>query len=179
MNRSFSEWSWSFRKQRSLLKAGSDSGQTHITDYWSILNNVEKLANENKRLSTLLQQFREQFKYDQTSNETPNHISSFTNILKQMMVNAEKNIGQYPTHRRHPEILKKFSTALFILAGPMAYEFIHQNMPEALPCMRTVQRSIHAEYETIDEGSFRFEEVKQHLDRYKAPAVISIGEDAT
>ena len=80
-----------------------------------------------------------------------------------MMVNAEKNIGQYPTHQRHPEILKKFSTALFILAGPMAYEFIHQNMPEALPCMRTVQRSIHAEYKTIDEGSFRFEELKQHL----------------
>ena len=39
--------------------------------------------------------------------------------------------------------------------------------------------SIHAEYKTIDEGSFRFDEVKKHLDRYKAPAVISIGEDAT
>ena len=61
----------------------------------------------------------------------------------------------------------------------MAYEFIHQNMPEALPCMRTVQTSIHAEYKTIDEGAFRFDELKKHIDKYKAPAVISIGEDAT
>ena len=175
LNRSFSQWSWSSRKRRSLLKAGADHGQTRITDYWSILNNVEKLAYDNKKLSLLLQQF----KFDQTSNEIPNHISSFTNILKQIIVNAEKNIEKYPTHRRHPGVLKKFSTALFILAGPMAYEFIHQNMPEALPCMRTVQMSIHAEYKTIDEGSFRFDEVKKHLDRYKAPAVISIGEDAT
>ena len=31
----------------------------------------------------------------------------------------------------------------------------------------------------MNEGSFRFEELKKHLDQYKAPSVISIGEDAT
>ena len=100
LKRSFSQWSWSSRKQRSLLKAGADHGQTRITDYWSILNNVEKLANDNKKLSLLLQQF----KFDQTSNETPNHISSFTSILKQIIVNAEKNIEKYP----HTEGTLKF-----------------------------------------------------------------------
>lgn len=160
------------------MKASADSGQTRITDYWNILNNIERLAIENNKLSSLLQQFREQFIYYQTSTENPNHILSFTNILKEMMANAERNASQYPTYRRHPEILKKFATALFILAGPMAYEFIHQNMPEALQCMRTVKSSIHAEYKTIDEGAFRFDELKKHIDRCKAPAVISIGEDA-
>ena len=45
--------------------------------------------------------------------------------------------------------------------------------------MQTVQTSINAEYKTIDEGAFRFDELKKHIDRCKAPAVISIGEDAT
>ena len=31
----------------------------------------------------------------------------------------------------------------------------------------------------IDEGAFRFDELKKHIDRCKAPAVISIGEDTT
>ena len=31
LNKSFSQWSWSSRKQRSLLKASADSGQTRIT----------------------------------------------------------------------------------------------------------------------------------------------------
>ena len=53
----------------------------------------------------------------------------------------------------------------------MAYKFIHQNMPEALPCMRAVQTSIHAEYKTIDKGAFRFDELKKHIDQHKAPAV--------
>ena len=88
LSRSISQWSWSSRKQISLLKAGADHRQTRITDYWNILNNVEKLANDNKKLSLLLQQF----KFDQISNETPNHISSFTNILKQIIFKVEKNI---------------------------------------------------------------------------------------
>ena len=56
-------------------------------------------------------------------------------VLKQIIVNAERNAGKFNTQRRHPEILKKFSMALFIYAGPMAFEFIHQNMPEALPSL--------------------------------------------
>lgn len=113
------------------------------------------------------------------SNHTSSPASSFTNILRQIFVNAEKNVGQYPTHRRHPPLLKKFSTILFILAGPLAYELIQQNMPEALPCTRTVQSAIHSEYETIHEGVFRFDELRRHLDQYDAPHCVSIGEDAT
>jgi len=68
----------------------------------------------------------------------------FSTVLKQIIVNAEKNAGKYNTQRRHPDVLKKFSMALFIYAGPMAFEFIHQNMPEALPSLRTVQSLVHA-----------------------------------
>ena len=95
------------------------------------------------------------------------------------MLNAEKNVCKYPTQVRHSEIIKKFATALFIYCGPLSYEFIHQNMHEALPSLRTVQRIIHAEYKTLDEGMFRFDDLSRHIVEYKATKVVSIGEDAT
>ena len=105
--------------------------------------------------------------YD-TSSEPCSNVS-FTSILREMIYNAEKNCGQYRTHRRHPIILKKFATALFLLAGPLAYEFIHHNMPEVLPCVRSIQAVIHLEYKTIHEGTFRFDELREHLYQYGAP----------
>ena len=52
-------------------------------------------------------------------------------------------------------------------------------MPEALPSVRTVQTAIHAEYKTIDEGCFRFDDLVEHLEKYGSIAAVSIGEDAT
>jgi len=57
----------------------------------------------------------------------------FSTIFKELLQNAESNVGKHTNARRHPALLKKFSTALFIYAGPLAYDFFHQNMPEALP----------------------------------------------
>ena len=163
------------RNKRSLVKAASNPSQRPITDYLKIVNSIEKLMAENKKLSMLLSQFAIAESKEHHLNKTP----PFTNILKQICINAEKNLGKYPTSRRHLPILKKFSTVLFILAGPLAYELIQQNMPEALPCVRTVQSAIHSEYETMHEGVFRFDELRQHLDQYNAPLCISIAEDAT
>ena len=102
---------WTSRKKRSLEIAASDPLQSRITDYWMILSNNEKSIKENEKLSLLLQQA-----YDASCEVEPcrQHIS-FTTILKEMICNAEKNCGQYHTHRRHPIILKKFATALFFL----------------------------------------------------------------
>ena len=52
-------------------------------------------------------------------------------------------------------------------------------MPQALPSLRSVQRSVHNEYLIIHEGQFRFDELLVHLNRYNSPKVITIGEDAT
>ena len=107
----FSQWSWFSRKKRLLEAAASDPLQSRITDYWKILSDIEKLSRENEKLSLLLQQA-----YD-TSSEPCSNVS-FTSILREMIYNAEKNCGQYRTHRRHPIILKKFATALFYLLDP-------------------------------------------------------------
>ena len=75
--------------------------------------------------------------------------------------------------------MKKFATSLFIYAGPLAYRFIHQNLPEALPCVSTVQKILYHQYEPIPESKFRFNALLKHLESYGASKVVSVGEDAT
>ena len=103
----------------------------------------------------------------------------FRGILKQLLSNAIKNSDKAPKGRRHDIVIKKFAISLFILSGPMAYNFFYQNFSEALPSLRTVQRIINSEYHKISEGEFRFDDLVKHIDLYKAPKVISVGEDAT
>ena len=61
----------------------------------------------------------------------------------------------------------------------MAYNLVHQNMPDALPCLRTVQENIHAEYYSLSEGQFRFDELASYLKKFDAPLVVAVSEDAT
>ena len=48
-----------------------------------------------------------------------------------------------------------------------------------MPSLRTVQRIVHSEYKTINEGQFRFNELAEYIDLHNAPRLISVGEDAT
>ena len=75
--------------------------------------------------------------------------------------------------------MKKFSISLLIYSGPLAYKFLQKNMPEALPSIRTVQSLLYDEYKPIHEGTFRFDELLQHLECYGASKFVTIGEDAT
>ena len=61
----------------------------------------------------------------------------------------------------------------------MAYNHVHQNMPDALPCLRTMQENINAEYYWLSEGQFRFDELASYLKKFDAPLVIAVSEDAT
>jgi len=157
------------RKQR---KIDLDSTQTLITDYFKVLDEIEVLAKENEKLSRLISQ----------CGLNPYSIGGghgLTPILKQMLINAEKNVYKYPTQRRHSELLKKFATALFIYSGPLCYDFLHQNMPQALPSLRSVQNIIHSQYKVMHEGTFRFSDLAKHIANHNAPKIVSIGEDAT
>ena len=56
---------------------------------------------------------------------------------------------------------------------------MQQNLPQALPCIRTVQEVVHSEYKTVSEGDFRFDDLLQHIKQHKAPMEVSVAEDAT
>ena len=164
------DWSRGARMKRKLERISDDIDQTHITDFFSILDKIDSLVIENKKLASLIQH---------VSIEDQSACFSLTPVLRQLITNAQKNAQCLPTGRRHSEILKKFSTSLLIYAGPLAYNFLHENLPQALPSLRTVQRIIHSEYNTISEGEFRFDELATHISQNKAPNAVTIGEDAT
>ena len=121
--------------KRKLDKAGASCSQTRIPDYFGVLNHIYKLEQEDVELSSLIQNL---------DSEESKKCSSLTPNLKQVLATAEANAHKLPKQRRHTEIMKKFSTALLIYAGPLAYEFLHQNMPEALPSLRTVQTIVQS-----------------------------------
>ena len=100
--------------------------------------------------------------------------SGISPILRQILLNTENNCSKNPHKRRHSQVIKKFATILYIHAGSMSYELIHRNMPEAIPSLRTVQNLVQAEYDHIEEGVFRFEELLHHLAKYNAPNVVAV-----
>ena len=61
----------------------------------------------------------------------------------------------------------------------MTYDFLHRNLSDALPSLRTVQHTVSDNYEPVHEGKFRFDDLLQHLESYNASKIVSIGEDAT
>ena len=136
------------------------------------MDDIGSLAVENEKLSALLQQ-------NMRKDADQPFSLSVTPVLKQLVSNAQKNAERLPSGRRHSEIIKKFATSLLIYAGPLAYDFLHENIPKALPSLRSIQRVICTEYQTIAEGNFRFKELANHLVQHKASNVVSIGEDAT
>lgn len=152
--------------------------QTHITDYYGLVDSIQRLESENKRLASLLQHLKQYNFQDDNVQQTE---SGYAPLLKQMVKNAERNAMRLPKGRRHTEILKKFCTSLFIYAGPLAYEFIQQNLREALPCLRTVQQMVRSEYKPVKAGDFRFDGLVEYLTvTHNAPTrMVSIGEDAT
>ena len=111
--------------------------------------------------------------------QNPVKTKSYNNLTQEIINNADQNYCKFPTCQRCSTTIKKFATALFLYSGPLAYEFLQQNIPQALPCTRTIQGAIYAEYNRIDEGSFRFDELQAHIERYKTPRCVSISEDAT
>ena len=145
---------------------------SHRLAFFKIVDKICNLIDENPELNGILQVAQDQRMPESQSDD-------ICPLLRELLLNAEKNVQKLPQQRRHEVVLKKFATSLFIYSGPLAYEFIHRNLPEALPSLRTVQRIVSHEYRPLHEGEFRFDELLAHLSSYKAPKVISVGEDAT
>ena len=166
------DWSRTTRRRLALLKSASDPNQQKITSFMQIVDRMTKLIEETPEIMGIMETVTQ----DQGRERD---ISTVSPLLKQLLLNAERNVQKFPHQRRHEEVLKKFATSLFIFSGPLAYEFLQQNLPEALPSLRTVQRIVSSEYRPLHEGEFRFDELLAHLTSYKAPKVVAIGEDAT
>ena len=164
----------------STLKIATDPAQTKITDYFELIDQIESITSSKPEFNNILQ---EACKIQQQWLNNPNlatSIEGFSPLLKQLLTNAKANVDKIvPQAKRHNAIIKKFSTSLLIYAGPRAYNFLHENMPQALPSLRTVQRIVQSDYRHIGEGEYRFDDLVAHLESYGAKKVVAIAEDAT
>ena len=153
------------------MKAAANPTQSKITSFFQIVDKMEKLVEQNPEMKELMRVAQCQ--------RREREIESICPLLKQLLVNAERNAQMLPQQRRHEQVMKKFATSLFIYSGPMAYEFLHTNLPNAIPSLRTVQRIVSNEYQPLHEGEFRFNALLLHLQTYNATKIITVGEDAT
>ena len=161
------DWSHRTRKTKKVLKF--DANQSQITDYFTIAKEINDIVKGNPSLSNLIKE-----------NGQHNNAKEFsTSLLQQLFKNAQTNAEHIPKQRRHTEVIKKFSMSMLFMAGPAAYDLLHQNMPEALPSLSTIRKEMRKSYSNLIEGEFRFDKLLAHLDAHKCPRLISISEDAT
>ena len=172
---STTDWSRYARNKRKLELIDSDQTQSKITTYFDVLDKVSLLLKENKVLSNMLcELLNGSHKQSEPRNQTDSK-----SVIHQLLLNIERNTTKHPKHRQHNEVMKKFATILYIYSGSMAYEFIHRNIPDGLPSLRTVQSIVYSQYTRIQEGEFLFEGLKEHLKKHGACPVVAIAEDAT
>ena len=143
------DWSHGTRRHISLLKAGSDPNQLKITSFFEYIDTVTNCIKSTPHLQEVL-------KMESAVTGTICNADNFNGILKRLILNAEKNAGRAYQGRRHDFIVKKFATSLFIFSGPLAYNFLQQNLPLSLPSLRSIQRCVSKEYTHIctSEGEF-------------------------
>ena len=67
---------------------------------------------------------------------------------------------------------------MLILTGKSGYEFLQSNLGNALPSYPTVQRML-SKKERIVEGTFYFDEVRDHLQWWNAPFFVNVHLDDT
>lgn len=167
-------------KNKRKLYASMRSNQPKITNYYNYLNEIEKLALENKELRDWLHSL-----LNQTTNQTTNqnHIPRDENtsqVLKLLMKSAEKNSkkSDKKSHGfRYDETLKSFASLIYMLGGRMCYRLLEKNLP--FPALPTVSRYVQANGPTIREGELRCDELKKYLEDRKLEPLVWISEDAT
>lgn len=154
------------------------SNQPKITNYYNYLDEIQKLALENKELRDWLHSLQ-----NQTTNQS--HIPKDENtshVLKLLMKSAEMNSNKHKSDKkahgfRYDETLKSFASLIYMLGGRMCYRLIEKNLP--FPALPTVSRYVQANGPMIREGELRCDELKKYLDDRKLEPLVWISEDAT
>ena len=127
------------------------------------MSTIEQLEHKNDTLTALLQQVQ--------SSETTPYVNSanklsFSNILQQLIKNAERNHDKYCTHRRHSEIIKKnLQQHCFLLLDPCLTSFFiktfhrHYHVFELfkLPFILSTKLLMKAYLDLINKGDIQWQ----------------------
>ncbi|XP_031350432.1 uncharacterized protein LOC116176097 isoform X1 [Photinus pyralis] len=98
----------------------------------------------------------------------------------EMLIRAvNKNSSESSSANRYPDELKNLCLYLFLTSGRLAYETLVANIPNGLPSVSTLSRSLSKNYEKCGEGELAFGQLKEFLEKRNYPLRIFISEDQT
>lgn len=100
-------------------------------------------------------------------------------FLRKLVSAADKNVYRKSGGFRYDSDVKMFTSYLRMIAGPLAYDTLHRNLPHALPSLSSTNRYIQKSNCHVTEGILRAEELLQYLNARKLKPIVSISEDAT
>ena len=152
----------------------------YITDYYEVIDMLEKLQNENEYLKSSINQMKTQFESIRKQYSGGSDGGSGSSLLNKMMAQAIKQCGKQAKGLRHTDpALEHFSLNVWILGGRKLYEIFNANFPAIFPSPTTIQRKLMRFDKAVDEGSLNVTVLKDYLITYKLPLVICLSEDAT
>uniref|UniRef100_A0A1Y1K6A2 Uncharacterized protein n=1 Tax=Photinus pyralis TaxID=7054 RepID=A0A1Y1K6A2_PHOPY len=168
-------------KKISYQKLNFDSSQTKITDFYKICEEIKsqilKNATLNKAFSTSANIFCENRQPEMLNNECQKlGPESFFEMLIRAV---NKNSSESSSANRYPDELKNLCLYLFLTSGRLAYETLVANIPNGLPSVSTLSRSLSKNYEKCGEGELAFGQLKEFLEKRNYPLRIFISEDQT
>lgn len=148
--------------------------QPLITNFYPVLNKVEKLIKENDNLKQMLLE-----NINNSVNNSVEHINHFSIenmpiLLKSSIANSKHK----PESNVYNETMKKFSIYLFFVGGRHLYQTLCYNLPNSLPSISSLFRYF-GKTQQLSEGYFRFMELRKFLDDHNYPSNVWLSEDAT
>ena len=92
--------------------------------------------------------------------------------------NMMKNMHQSKNNYLYSPLVRRFASTLYVLGRRNTYEFLRINLPGSLPALTTLQIYNDEFCKPVEEGEFRFNELKHHLDKGDC-AFVFLSEDST
>ena len=84
-------------------------------------------------------------------------------FLQVFIDNTIDNMNRSSNNYRHDPAVEKFASALYILGGHNAYEFIRINLPGSIPSISTLKIFNKNVNLSLKESEFRFDSLKKYL----------------
>lgn len=168
-----------YRTLRRINKAASAVGQTRVTEYFEVLNEIEVLSAKNKILEENLHAIHNSLKTYDSSLISPNLTDIKMGILPLLMNSAKRNVSRSKTAYRYDDTMKMFMAYIKILGGNLLYQTLHANLPACIPSPSRVNEYIADKGPRVTEGLLRVDELYEYLIKWNLPSIVCIGEDGT
>lgn len=158
----------SFKRKRQLYK--SISNQTRIPQHFKVISEIQSLLNKNKSLQNTIQNLLNPVTDAQDSGTS-------YDVLNLLVRTAKENQKTKQNGYRYENVIKQFSSYIFMLGGRLCYETLQKNI--GLPSPSSISRYLKANGPVVTEGVLRCEELKTYLTDNNLPLYVWLSEDAT